>query len=599
VVWSIIEDYEVENAAAKGDFPKRGGPDRRPHRCHSRRSLASWPRAQTRALATKAPSSQADAANHDPAIIDGFRSDSLCSVVLAPAAEDLCIQWRLHDIKFDQALQSLQLRIPTGIDIGSIARLIRSVFGWLNAGAPTISGVAELTASAVSIHLFARGGRLRSAAVSASTESAPGIDPIQLSAERAAFKFLFRMQYPDISNDEIDGFSALRQGATRFAQYAGTITGVGDEVSTRASSLAAAAFNFGFFRASIPLHCAPPGDGVQRPSLNITDEIRQAVLLAEGVAHALVGKEPNYLLAIDCFRQLQDWPGSDKTLPLRQQAAYNEAIVWRELGSVGQCVLMLTALLGERAPDTIEPRCEAAPSQQDAQPILPDAIRFPARVARLATFARYDHTDWKGLPSERAKLLIDDAERLVEELRILADQLSTSAHDRRLAKYMYIEALRAIGHVELLRTRTGPAARLYQAQRPTGLKDGSLTEDETRGLRRAISWMLTCEQLAPGCDLYCDLAESYLLLKEFVAAQGYARHATLKRSPDSERAYYLATESFFLQQTDASRVLAKKYAEDFKGTVKLEEFKSVRGDLGIPEQPGNPIASQSNVVFGL
>jgi len=61
-----------------------------------------------------------------------------------------------------------------------------------------------------------------------------------------------------------------------------------------------------------------------------------------------------------------------------------------------------------------------------------------------------------------------------------------------------------------------------------------------------------CEQFPPDCDPYCDLAESHLLLKEFGATEGYARHATLKRNPDNERAY--ATESFFLQQTDAAQI---------------------------------------------
>ena len=199
------------------------------------------------------------------------------------------------------------------------------------------------------------------------------------------------------------------------------------------------------------------------------------------------------MFAIDCFPQLQDWPGSPETGPLRQQAAYNEAIVWRELGSVGQCVLMLTALLGERAPDTIEPKCEGATSQVNAKPPLPEAIRFPVRVARLAAFAKYDRNEWSALPSARAKLLIDDAERLVEDLRVLSSQTSISAHDRRLARYMYVEALRSIGHVELLRMITGPAGRFYQDQRPIGLKSGSLTEDESKDLTKT-----------------CDLVDAHL-----------------------------------------------------------------------------------------
>jgi hypothetical protein len=245
---------------------------------------------------------------------------------------------------------------------------------------------------------------------------------------------------------------------------------------------------------------------------------------------------------------------------------------------------MLTSLLGERAPDTVEIGSESPP-QLDIKHTLPEAIRFPARVARLAALAKYSDSDWAIFPPERAKLVIDDAEQLVKDLRSVESQTTMSSHDRRLVRYMYIEALRAIGHVELLRTKNGSARRLYEGQRPIGLANGALTDDESRDLRRAVSWMLTCEQLAPDCNLYCDLAESYLLLKEFGLAEGYARHATLKRKPADERAYYLAVESFFLQQTEASRLLARKYANEFHGAVTLEEFKSVRTALGISETP--------------
>jgi hypothetical protein len=50
-----------------------------------------------------------------------------------------------------------------------------------------------------------------------------------------------------------------------------------------------------------------------------------------------------------------------------------------------------------------------------------------------------------------------------------------------------------------------------------------------------------------------------------------------------ERAFYIAAESFFLENTPASRTIAKKYAEAFRGKVTLEQFRAVRADLGISE----------------
>jgi hypothetical protein len=525
-------------------------------------------------------------ANFEPAIISEFLSDTLEYLALAPGADDLSVEWKLHDVQLDQAVESLQVKTASGIDIGSVARFVRGVVEWFNAGAPTISGVAQIGSDkAVSIHLAARGGPVQSVAVTASTDSAPGIDPIQLSAERVALNFLLRMRYPGMTNSEIGGFAALRQGALQFARYAGTVPGAGEDAETRRSSLAQAAFNFGFFKASVPPHSVPrPASNQPTTSLDVTDEIRQAVLLAEGVAHSLVGGEQHLLAAIDCFHQLEDWPSSPKTELLRQQAGYNEAVVWRQMGHAGRCVLMLTALLGERAPDTVVPRKNGLTFPHDQKPELSRVIRIPMSLARLAAFATYNRDDWSTLPKSRADLLIDDAENLVRELDSICRSTETSPHDRRLANYMYTEALRAIGHVELLNIITGPAASLYHDKRPTGLKTEALNKEGSDRLQRVIDeWMLCCERVAPSCQLFCDLAEAYLLLKDFTAAQGYGRHAILECSPPDERAYYIATESLLLQNTDDSKALARKYALDFKGAVTLDEFKFVRADLGIPE----------------
>jgi hypothetical protein len=206
------------------------------------------------------------------------------------------------------------------------------------------------------------------------------------------------------------------------------------------------------------------------------------------------------------------------------------------------------------------------------------------RLARLAAFATYNRDDWAALPPERAKLLIDDGEKLISELEVTRGQ-KISARDLRLANYMYIEAVRAIGHVELLRVITGEAADLYQDGRPTGLKHRIVSNNARDSLRRAITWMLTSEQLAPTCNLFCDLAEAYLLRKEFTEAQGYARHATLESNGSNERAYYIASECFFLEGSESSKAMAKKYAGKYKETVTLDEFKSLREELGLGQTP--------------
>jgi hypothetical protein len=127
--------------------------------------------------------------------------------------------------------------------------------------------------------------------------------------------------------------------------------------------------------------------------------------------------------------------------------------------------------------------------------------------------------------------------------------------------------------------------RLYENARPTGLRSGSLDNDGSARLRRGISYMHTCEELSPTSELYCDLAESYLLLKQFTVAEGYARHAILESDPPSERAYYVAVESLWLQNTAASMKMARGYLNDFKGPATLEELKALQAEMATRSPP--------------
>jgi hypothetical protein len=282
---------------------------------------------------------------------------------------------------------------------------------------------------------------------------------------------------------------------------------------------------------------------------------------------------------------LQDWQGSSETAPLRWQAAYNEAIVWRSKGSYTRAVLMLTELLGERAPDTEQPFSMDGKSLSTSRLSLPDedTMRFPARLARLAAFAQYTLEDWTILPQQRIQLLIGDAERLVADIKQLAEQRALSERQQRTVQYVQLETLRAIGHVELLRIISGPAAHLYDKDhRPVGLRKEGLDTNERERLEQAIKWMSQAEQVLPTSTLYCDLAEANLLLKQFAVAGGYARHATLEKDRQSERAFYLAAESYLLEDTDDSRAVAKKYAQQFS-TPTLPEFVALRKELHIDD----------------
>ncbi|HEX4773303.1 MAG TPA: tetratricopeptide repeat protein [Bryobacteraceae bacterium] len=521
--------------------------------------------------------------DHDPPIIEGIlEAKDPPPIVLAPEPHNLGVEWKEHDVKIDEAIQNLQLRTFKGLDIGTLAKFLMSVVHWFNAGAPVISGVVQTAPDGrTSIHIAASGGKIQCVSVSASTAAAAGIDAVQLTAQRAAFKFLLRMRM--LSDNEVEGFAALRQAVILFGQYAPTVRGTHGNAQTRDSSLRQAASDFGVFRGAIPVDFQPSRKITNKLRTMITDEVRQAALLAEGLAYAIDGNDEDLTAAVVCFRELQDWPGSPATVSLRRQAAYNEALLWRQKGSYSRAVLMFTELLGEDAPDV---RPKAARDENIGGRFamrLPagDTLRYPVRLGRLGAFAQYTLQDWKILPKGRIELLIGDAERLVEDLKELRRTPALSEREKRVAHYMHQETLRAIGHVEVLRVVTGPAEHLYdENHRPVGLKTKQLPNEDQERLQKAIEWMQEAEDVLPTSTLYCDLAEAHLLLKKFEAAGGYARHATLEKEHPSERAFYLAAESYLMQGTPTSHAFAQTYASQFPAPT-LPEFIALRAELQV------------------
>ncbi len=152
-------------------------------------------------------------------------------------------QERLARDDFFTAFQNVQLTTGT-TPVMPLVRLVKSAYDWFNAGEPAFSGVASVRTGAtkpvISVRLSAA-DPLNGAymAVMASTEDAPGTDALALSAERAAYKLLYRLQdarrLQDAPNgtptplSEIEGRAALRQGIGLLASYARADNGTADD----------------------------------------------------------------------------------------------------------------------------------------------------------------------------------------------------------------------------------------------------------------------------------------------------------------------------------------------------------------------------------
>jgi hypothetical protein len=218
-----------------------------------------------------------------PSLITSFLPGSATpKLTLFPGVQPLREAWRLHTVRLDEAAKDLQLKATAGIDVGSLIRFLIAIGQWISSDSPTISGSIERVAppepapvavatppslappipapisspaTEADIHIAARGVGVTTVSITTSSEVHEGIDCIQLIAERTAFKFLIRIRYQEMTNDEVNGLAALRQGAILFLQFAGTNAGSGTSATTRTSSLRCAARNLGFFRTAIPVSC--------------------------------------------------------------------------------------------------------------------------------------------------------------------------------------------------------------------------------------------------------------------------------------------------------------------------------------------------------
>jgi hypothetical protein len=237
-----------------------------------------------------------------PSLITSFLpSPATPKLTLFPGVQPLREVWRLQAVRLDEAAKDLQIKAAAGIDVGSLIRFLIAIGQWISSDSPTISGSVErITAAQVNppilvaapaapapvavaaaapavstpppipppvpalvsnptpeadIHIAARGVGVKTVSITTSSEMHEGIDSIQLLAERTAFKFLLRIRYQEMTNDEVNGLAALRQGAILFLQFAGTNAGSGTSATARISSLRSAARNLGFFRTAIPVSC--------------------------------------------------------------------------------------------------------------------------------------------------------------------------------------------------------------------------------------------------------------------------------------------------------------------------------------------------------
>ena len=436
---------------------------------------------------------------------------------------------------FFVAFQNAQFATGTA-PVFSLVRLFKALGDWFQAGGPTFTGLAAQRSIGnkldMSVRLTAT-DRIRGQSISvmAGTEPSPGIDALTMSAERAAYKLLYRLSYPSVALGQIEGRAALRQGLGLLAAFARAENGSADD---RKAGLQKAFTNLDF--ASQTLR----GDGASPPW--------PEVLRFKAVASFLNADLPG---ALQCLAQIEDNPNVEAAhrnrtlLTLRREAQHNHAVVLTRMGGFPNLVVALnlyTACL---------------------DPSIDDGLRLSAHFGRLNAAAALGRSEWQNFDPDLS------AERLKQSWAVILTLENMSLQrpaDNRIRQFIISESGHLFGiawsRFRFSQRGSDRIPRIAEADR----------EIHEAAHSRLHQWVRTHNALSAD---YAALSHLALMSREFPEARELAIKA-VALDAKNEFAFYLAAESA-LQAGDKPGALAQSAL--WKDAVTESVFRDLRATL--------------------
>ena len=405
---------------------------------------------------------------------------------------------------FFTSFQSISLTTGT-TPVVPLLRLFKEFYDWFTAGAPSLSGIASSrtigTRQEISVRLSAGDPVFGSyTTVMASTEPSAGADALALSAERAAYKLLFRLAYPDKLLSEIEGRASLRQGLSLLAAYARAENGKPED---RKNGLAKALTNLDFAAQTLR------SDGREQP----WPEVLRFKAVASFLTDDLAGALPS-------IQQIEDTPPSEgpgrkATLEaLRRESHHNHAAVLTRLGTfpnLNEAVRLFTLCLRDPA-------------------VPPDGVTLSAHLGRLAALAGIQAAEWVNLDRAEAKRwLIQSSTALKEAATVPLNMPSAN----RLRDFITCEADRQFA---IAWSRLHFSERGQRRIPVTSAQDADLVNEAFERLQR---WLRVNIGTARE---YVTLAHLALMKGANRVARDQARKA-IAQEQQNEFAHYLLAEA--------------------------------------------------------
>jgi hypothetical protein len=472
------------------------------------------------------------------------------------------LQKQSDDKTLADAFQNLQFTVGT-VGVGSVTKFWTGLVDWWHAGEPSFSASARMIESAdtkrklVIVRISASGGQDGMVSVLASTESQDGCDAVTLSAERAAYKLLFRKsgehkarqtdegktgapadqsdaaQRKDTA-EQIDAHAAFRQGATAAACCVRSVLDAQADRDRRDVTLREAIRNLEFVQHTFD----------RDPDHRV---YYLEALRSQAVAYALMGREAAAVAVLEDLEDATAGSANPREQEIELEAQYNQAILhWKRAvsGSSLDCAALTTAgilwgRIAERG----------------------DALLPAVRVWRLAQLAYTPRRDWPSLNQREAQAVLDAGRKQAADLEEAAKKASGAERRQQLllvqhaCLYYAIAQLKYIGAFEL------------PGRGPFGSQAGPMREAVAGLVKSSMECFARSGAIGPSAlNTLVTHAYGDLLQKKWREAEELANLA-MAAAPADQYARYIAAEAA-LQRQEEKR--ARQYLADLQ-PVRIED----------------------------
>ena len=486
------------------------------------------------------------------------------------------------------AFQNLQFNFGA-VGLGAVMKFWSGLIEWWRAGQPSMCATCQEIdpgegGKLVVIRLNASGSSNGTVSVIASTPKGANIDPVALSAERAAYKLLFRMKKAQDTAAQIDGHAAFRQGVAAVSRCVRLVVDTEDDRKRRDGDLKKAIGNLEFVREIFngdPNHTTylleslrflgicyaliDSGTAARRVFEDLEDAAEQRAKEESRIADSEA--EPSKAQAAR--------GRAARALQLATEARYNQAILyWKSLfGTDGQ-LAAASAMADKMFADVSRDR----------------TLEAAAAVWQLAQLGSLSRREWLSFDRDDMERRLKAATELRSWLDRSADAASGSARRQYTLLAAHARRYLAVAQLRFVATFDLPGRGPFNGHRH------ALSGCVLERVQSAFDGLTKSEAIGPLCS-HAKVARAYglLLLAKWFDAEEAASAAIKSDTAADQFARYVAAEAAFQRQDLAA---ARRYVEGVQPSTVIDPaLRDLLAQLSAPAATTAPAPPVANFMF--